>query len=424
MFGVSLSDELDELDRIRKFVLGLRRLVINYKVSTAVISIVALPLLLSTTVSSAQAFNSLNSTHAALTPVEITADGHDIHMSSPGISVADALSEAKVAVGPDDAVVPSANTELIGQPTKITVLRANPVVVTDYSGIVATGFSVHTTGSDIVQDMGVPLHDKDVVDVAPVENFVADRTVGTHVIIDRSKQLNLMLDGQPTTLYTRKATLGQALAEAGIILGPKDQISEPATTPLGQVNSASLNRYIDKTITAQEQIPQSMTTRNDPTLAQGTTKVADPGAPGLKSVTYRIVSLGGNVTAKDKLTETVITQPRSGVILRGTKVKVVLPASGARALGYQMMRARGWGDDQWVCLDNLWSHESGWRVNASNASGAYGIPQAMPGAKMASAGSDWSTNAATQISWGLSYIAGKYGSPCAAWSHWEVARSY
>jgi hypothetical protein len=159
-------------------------------------------------------------------------------------------------------------------------------------------------------------------------------------------------------------------------------------------------------------------------MAAGTTKVADPGAPGLKEITYRIVSLGGSVTAKDKLSEKVLTPAKPGVVLHGTKVKVVLPASGARALGYQMMRARGWGDDQWVCLDNLWSHESGWRVNASNASGAFGIPQAMPGSKMASAGGDWQSNAATQISWGLSYIAGKYGSPCAAWSHWQVARSY
>ena len=70
------------------------------------------------------------------------------------------------------------------------------------------------------------------------------------------------------------------------------------------------------------------------------------------------------------------------------------------------------------CLVALWSKESGWRVNAYNASsGAYGIPQALPGSKMATAGADWETNAATQIEWGLGYVQGRYGTPCGAWAH-------
>ena len=69
----------------------------------------------------------------------------------------------------------------------------------------------------------------------------------------------------------------------------------------------------------------------------------------------------------------------------------------------------------------LWALESGWNIYASNpSSGAYGIPQALPGSKMASAGPDWQGDAATQIRWGLSYIQGTYGSPCAAWSHEEA----
>ena len=78
----------------------------------------------------------------------------------------------------------------------------------------------------------------------------------------------------------------------------------------------------------------------------------------------------------------------------------------------------GWGDDQFGCLVDLWNKESGWNVYAQNpSSGAYGIPQALPGSKMGTAGADWQTNAATQIKWGLGYIAGRYGNPCGAWSH-------
>ena len=89
-----------------------------------------------------------------------------------------------------------------------------------------------------------------------------------------------------------------------------------------------------------------------------------------------------------------------------------------RAIARAQLAARGWSD-QFGCLDSLWQRESGWSVYAANASGAYGIPQALPGSKMASEGSDWRTNPATQIRWGLGYIAGRYGTPCGAWHHSE-----
>jgi hypothetical protein len=79
------------------------------------------------------------------------------------------------------------------------------------------------------------------------------------------------------------------------------------------------------------------------------------------------------------------------------------------------------GAAQFACLDPLWERESGWQVDAYNASsGAYGIPQALPGGKMASAGADWQTDADTQIRWGISYIDDTYGSPCGAWEHEEA----
>jgi hypothetical protein len=83
-----------------------------------------------------------------------------------------------------------------------------------------------------------------------------------------------------------------------------------------------------------------------------------------------------------------------------------------------MVADRGWGGAQFGCLDRLWQKESNWNHLARNrSSGATGIPQALPGSKMASAGADWRTNPATQIEWGLGYIADQYGTPCAAWSH-------
>jgi len=98
---------------------------------------------------------------------------------------------------------------------------------------------------------------------------------------------------------------------------------------------------------------------------------------------------------------------------------------GARATARELAASQyGWGDDQFQCLNSLWNKESSWNYQAYNPSGATGIPQALPGSKMASSGSDWATNAATQIAWGLGYISSVYGTPCSAWGHSQATNWY
>jgi hypothetical protein len=100
------------------------------------------------------------------------------------------------------------------------------------------------------------------------------------------------------------------------------------------------------------------------------------------------------------------------------------PSGSAQQTAMAMLASYGWSSSQFSCLDPLWQRESGWNVYAANPDGAYGIPQALPGSKMASAGADWQSNAATQIRWGLSYIQATYGSPCAAWAHSQATGWY
>lgn len=98
---------------------------------------------------------------------------------------------------------------------------------------------------------------------------------------------------------------------------------------------------------------------------------------------------------------------------------------GAKEYAAQLAAQQyGWGDDQFSCLSSLWTKESGWNYQAYNPSGATGIPQSLPGDKMATFGDDWQTNAATQIKWGLDYISRGYGTPCAAWSHSQATNWY
>lgn len=88
-----------------------------------------------------------------------------------------------------------------------------------------------------------------------------------------------------------------------------------------------------------------------------------------------------------------------------------------RGVARTLAAERGWGEQQFTCLDRLWTRESSWQWDADNpTSSAYGIPQSLPGTKMASAGPDWQTNPATQIRWGLGYIGEVYGTPCGAWA--------
>ncbi len=96
----------------------------------------------------------------------------------------------------------------------------------------------------------------------------------------------------------------------------------------------------------------------------------------------------------------------------------------AQSTAYNMMASFGFSPQTYFgCLVDIWNRESGWVYDAENASGAYGIPQALPGGKMASAGADWQTDPATQIRWGLGYIKTTYGNPCSAWA-FEEANGY
>jgi hypothetical protein len=102
-----------------------------------------------------------------------------------------------------------------------------------------------------------------------------------------------------------------------------------------------------------------------------------------------------------------------------------LSAADPKALARALMPKYGLSPSEFDCLDNIWSQESGWNIHADNpSSSAYGIPQALPGSKMASAGPDWANNPETQIRWGLGYIQSRYGSACAAWSYKQGAGWY
>ena len=113
---------------------------------------------------------------------------------------------------------------------------------------------------------------------------------------------------------------------------------------------------------------------------------------------------------------------RAAIKAQGYEVGVTDPRTMARQI---LDNKFGYGSDQFSCFDWIIKHESNWNVHATNpSSGAYGLPQSLPGSKMASVASDWRDNPATQIIWGAKYMKDRYGSPCAAKSYWQRAGNY
>ena len=140
-------------------------------------------------------------------------------------------------------------------------------------------------------------------------------------------------------------------------------------------------------------------------------------APAAVSERPEVISRSADRRAvADPAKEAALSQDEGSAMARTES----LSESDPRDIGQALLAEFGFSSDQFGCLDSLWTRESGWNTYADNpSSSAYGIPQALPGSKMSSAGADWATNPVTQIRWGLGYIQDRYGSPCGAWSHSE-----
>ena len=138
-------------------------------------------------------------------------------------------------------------------------------------------------------------------------------------------------------------------------------------------------------------------------------------------VAAQVVSPATVVAAAAKL-PIVVAAP---VVTKPAPAALPAIAGTPRQMAYAVAVRAGLSAQQWSCLSSLWQQESKFLTTARNSrSGAYGIPQALPASRMASAGADWRTNPVTQIRWGLSYISTRYGTACTAWSHWKRDRWY
>lgn len=263
--------------------------------------------------------------------------------------------------------------------------------------------------------------------------------------------VEIVLDGEAQELTTSAGTVAEALLEAGILVDADDDVS----VPMGQPLSPGLQIVVVTVESEDEHVadedPFETVEEEDGSMLRGEREVVTEGVDGLTATTVRVVRHGDGRVEREVIARAVLAERVDEVVRIGTAEPEPEPApvrastgssstgssstgssssSAAstavpsyspgdnRAIGADLAAARGWGGQQFQCLLELWERESNWRHTAQNpSSGAYGIPQSLPGSKMATAGADWRTNPATQITWGLDYIAGRYGTPCGALSH-------
>jgi uncharacterized protein YabE (DUF348 family) len=371
--------------------------------------------------------------------VTVDVDGTATQVSAFGRTVGDVLADAGIDAGDRDLVAPGLD-EPVADGGEVVVRHGREMTV-EIDGATRTVWTTALTVGEAIGDLGVR-----GARASAARSAALGR--GEVLRVSTEKTVHLAVDGQVVDGVTTAPTVREALQEMGLVLGEGDQVSVPldATAVDGLV--VLVTRAARGTVTVVEDLPFTESVVEDPTLAQGERRVQTVGRAGQRQVTYSSDTVGGAEVARSVLTETVLAAPVDQVVLLGTKSPEPEPApaeaatepgsgspapaprvdvtpGSAQAIARDMLAERGWGEDQFGCLVQLWNHESGWRVDAANrSSGAYGIPQALPGSKMASVADDWRTNPATQITWGLGYVAGRYGTPCGAWSSFQAKGWY
>ena len=336
-------------------------------------------------------------------------------------TVREALAQARISVDAVDIVEPSLDERLVAQNYNVNVYRARPVVVEDGSTRIRT-ITAAQSPAKIARAANITLYPEDDTEIKRVDDVVLDGGAGLKLTVDRATPFTFVLYGKRLDARTQASTVGDMLKEKSVTLGKNDQASVPLETPVVAGMMVQVWRNGVQTVTQEEEIAAPVEQIKDQDRSRGFKEVRTPGKPGKKQVTYEI-NMQNGVEVSRKIIQSVTTlEPVKQVQVIGAKGCANDPAAN-RVLGHRLMLEYGFGEDQWQYLDKLWSHESGWIECKANygGSGAYGIPQALPGSKM---GPGWQEDPEVQIRWGLGYIKGRYANPQGAYNHWQTKNWY
>lgn len=323
-------------------------------------------------------------------------------------TVREALKAQKINFSKEDSVEPGLDEELTGAEYSINIYRAKPVVIED--GELKTKIlTAAQTPRQIAEKAGLNVHNEDKLAFEESGNILEDGSINT-LKITRAKEISVDLFGKTESFRTQAKTVEDFLKEKKIVLGKDDGISIDLKTQIVNGLNFRIWRNGKQTLTVEEPTDFQTETIQDANKDSGYKEIKEAGEKGTKSVTYEVEMQNGKEISRKKINETEIKAAKKQVVIVGTKTS--LPAGSHT----DWMSAAGISAKDQGIANAIISQESGWQVTIMNkSSGAYGIPQALPGSKMASAGADWQTNPITQLKWMNSYVIGRYKSWQAAY---------
>ncbi len=336
-------------------------------------------------------------------------DKHHQTVPTRAKTVGSLLDKLSIHLNSGDVVEPSRDTQIIGDNFRVNVYRAVPVTVID--GEQKTfAYSAAATPRSIVKQAGVTVYPEDNLKLLPTENFLTDSSIGERVVIDRATPVNMNLYGTAVGLRTHAKTVSALLKEKGITLHDGDSVQPAESTPLAANTQVFIIHKGKQIVSSQEDIAMPVENVEDSSLTFGTTAIRQQGSPGKKVITYEVELQNGVEVSRRAIQEVVVQQPVAQIVAKGKAVQIPSDKKAVMALA-------GISQGDYAYVDYIVSHESGWNPGAHNASGAYGLCQALPGSKMASAGSDWPSNPVTQLKWCSGY-ASRYGGWAGAYNYW------
>ena len=355
--------------------------------------------------------------------VLLNVDGKRSTLPTDADTVGDLLKKLSITLGENDRVEPDSDEPIRQDKFRVNIYRAAPVFVSD-------GISTYTTVTaaatprGMVAKSGVTLYPEDRVTVSAVDNLVLQQAIGLRAVITRATPVNVGLYGAPAVVMrTQTKTVGDFIREKKIVVTPVDTVKPALTTPISQNMQIDVIRNGLHTITVSEDVSPPVQTVTDTALSFGATAVRQEGVAGKRTNTYEINVQDGTEVSRKLLQSVTVTEPVPRIVARGTAVYVSPDKTS-------LMAAAGISPDDYGAVDYIVSHEGGWCPfrwqgdrgctdhGSAPSSGGYGMFQATPGYKMASAGADWLTNPVTQIRWATGYAVGRYGSWQGAYNYW------
>lgn len=359
--------------------------------------------------------------------VQLSVDGKRLVVPTRALTVKDFLQRSKIKLKQGDIVEPSAETEIDSNDFRVNVYRAKPVTIIDGSRRIQA-LSAATTPRAIAAQAGVQVHAEDHITQANPKDVLHDQVLGSELVIERATPVNLNLYGTPVTVRTHANTVGELLKEKNVTIAGSDTVMPASNTPISADLQVFITRLGTKIETATEEIPNDQQDVEDSSLSFGTVALRQAGSPGKKLVTYQVDLQNGQETGRKVIQEVRIQEPVPRIIARGKAVSI--PADTTA-----IMAAAGIASGDYPYVNYIISHESGWcptkwqgqvgycppyyePIHSQDSGYGYGICQATPGSKMASAGGDWQTNAVTQLRWCSGY-ASRYGGWAGAYNYWQ-----